>query len=114
MEQLGFISYFETIEEKINSSSNPEQYMKRNSFLYDFKFGEYFLSPVLTHCQKIFSRLNIEEIISDIKSFSSRYISCLPKNFFPNDKWFAYEKIEFKRDTAERPWITHNETPKYR
>lgn len=114
MEQLGLISCFETIEEKINSSSNPEQYMRRNSFLYDFKFGEYFLSPILTHCQKIFSKLNIEKIIGDIKSFSSHYISCLPENFFPKDKWFAYKKIEFKRDTAERPWITHDETPKYR
>ncbi|MBD5155598.1 MAG: hypothetical protein HDT15_11200 [Oscillibacter sp.] len=114
MRQLGLISSFDTIKEKVNSSSNSEQYMKRNSFLYDFKFGEYFLTPILTHCGKIFPKLDVDAIISEIKSFSSRYISQLPENFFPKDKWFAYENIDFKRDTSERPWIMHDEAPKYR
>lgn len=114
MRKLGTISFFDDITEKVNDSSNKQHYIMRNSFLFDFKFGEYFLTPVLEHCRKKFPQIDINLTIKKIKDFNVSYIEQLPKDFFPEDKWFSYEKVEFDRSTDERPWITNNNPPKYR
>lgn len=114
MKKIGIDSKFSTITEKVNDSSDRQHYMMRNSFLFDFKFGEYFITPLLDHCKKIFSKININGIIDEIKCFNKTYIRQLPDGFFPLDKWYSYEKIEFDRSTKERPWIINNELPKYR
>lgn len=114
MKRLGIDSMFDAITEKVNDVSDLQKYMKRNSFLFDFKFGEYFLSPLLEYCKKKFPQIDIDVIVQEIKIFNSSYIEKLPKEFFPKDKWYSYEKIEFDRSTDERPWIVNNELPKYR
>ncbi len=114
MRQLGIDSEFETITEKVNDSSDLQKYMRRNSFLFDFKFGEYFLSPLLEYCRKKFSQIDVDMMVQEIKKFSRSYIRKLPEDFFPKDKWYSYEKVEFDRSTDERPWIINNEMPKYR
>ena len=45
---------------------------------------------------------------------SWNYIDKLPAQFFPKNMWYSYQKIEFDRNTDERPWEFHNEPPKYR
>ncbi len=114
MRELGINIKFDTITEKINDSSDLEKYMKRNSFLFDFKFGEYFLSPFLEYCRKIYPQIDVDLIVQEIKIFNASYIRKLPEKFFPKDKWFSYDKVEFDRSTDERPWIINNELPKYR
>lgn len=114
MRRLGIDSKFDTITEKVNDASDLQRYMKRNSFLFDFKFGEYFLSPFLEYCREKFLDINIDTMVHEIKIFNASYIRKLPENFFPKDKWYSYEKVEFDRSTDERPWIINNEPPKYR
>lgn len=86
----------------------------RNSFLFDFKFGEYFLEPFLNYCTKKFPQVDVNMMVKEIKMFNASYIAKLPENFFPADKWFSYDKVEFDRSTDERPWIENAELPKYR
>ncbi|MDE6844753.1 MAG: hypothetical protein K2J99_03170, partial [Lachnospiraceae bacterium] len=114
MRELGIDSRFDSITEKVNDSSDMQRYMKRNSFLFDFKFGEYFLSPLLEYCRKEFPQVDVDTMVNEIKIFNAVYIEKLPKDFFPKDKWFSYDKVEFDRSTDERPWIMNDELPKYR
>lgn len=114
MRRLGIDLRFDSITEKVNDASNLQKYMRRNSFLFDFKFGEYFLSPLLEYYSKKFHQIDIAIMENEIKAFSASYIKKLPENFFPKDKWFSYDKVEFDRSTDERPWIINNEPPKYR
>lgn len=114
MNNLGIASMFDSITENVNDSLNSQRYIKRNSYLFDFKFGEYFLTPILEHCRKIFPQVDVDMMIQEIKSFNASYIKKLPKNFFPEKIWFSYAKVEFDRSTDERPWITNDELPKYR
>lgn len=114
MRRLGTDLWFDVITEKVNDTSDLQRYMKRNSFLFDFKFGEYFLSPFLEFCRRKFPQIVIEKVIQEIKLFSASYIKRLPKDFFPLDKWFSYDKVEFDRSSGKRPWIINDEPPKYR
>ena len=114
MKRLGIDRSFDTITEKVNDSSNLQRYMMRNSFLFDFKFGEYFLEPFLNYCTKKFPQVDVNMMVKEIKMFNASYIAKLPENFFPADKWFSYDKVEFDRSTDERPWIENAELPKYR
>lgn len=114
MKRLGMDLRFDSITEKVNDASDLQRYMRRNSFLYDFKFGEYFLSPFLKYCKEKFPLIDIDIMVREIKTFNAPYIEKLPEKFFPKDKWFSYDKVEFDRSTDERPWIINDELPKYR
>ncbi|MBD5502732.1 MAG: hypothetical protein HDR09_02960 [Lachnospiraceae bacterium] len=114
MRRLGINLRFDAITEKVNDASDIQRYMRRNSFLFDFKFGEYFLSPLLEYCRKKFPQINVDMMVQEIKLFNTSYIEKLPEDFFPKDKWFSYDKVEFDRSTDERPWIINDELPKYR
>jgi len=113
-------SKFETLEkEKINSSSDMERYMKRNSFLFDFKLGEYLITPILEHSCEIKKDFDKNFVINEIKKFNANYIKKLPNNFYPQNKWYSYEKVLFDRSTTDRPWIENEKLnnggePKYR
>jgi hypothetical protein len=105
---------FDVLSDKINDPNENERYMKRNSFLFDFKLGEYLITPILEHSYEVKKDFNIQFVLKEIKKFNSNYIKQLKKGFYPKDKWYSYEKVEFDRSTADRPWIENNEQPKYR
>jgi len=113
-------SKFETLEkEKINNSSDTERYMKRNSFLFDFKLGEYLITQILEHSCEIKKDFDKNFVINEIKKFNANYIKKLPNNFYPQNKWYSYDKVLFDRSTTDRPWIENDKQndggePKYR
>jgi len=114
---LSYMYILSRVQIKINIF-NTERYIKRNSFLFDFKLGEYLITPILDHSCKIKKEeFNREHVINEIKEFNKPYIKQIEQlspNFYPQDKWWGYFKEEIDRSTENRPWEVHEELPKYR
>lgn len=90
--------------------SSDYNYTIKHSFMFDFKLGEYLLTPLI----KLFSTdesFDVNEIIKKMKAKSRLYISRLPESYFP-EEWFNYENKQFKAG-EKRPYIS-NPNPKYR
>lgn len=85
-------------------------YTIKHSFMFDFKLGEYLLSPLISLFSTI-DGFDYNYIIDKIKTKSQSYITKLPNNYFPN-VWYNYENKVFK-ENEKRPYIC-NENPKYR
>ena len=92
-------------------SENSADYRKRHSFMFDFKLGEYLLSPVIEEACMCGCSKN--KLITSIKLLVNDYIKMLPKDFFPYGLWYSYPKTIIDRTTASRPYI-ENVSPKYR
>jgi hypothetical protein len=119
-------SYFSELTVNVNNPNNPEQYAKRNSFLFDFKLGEYLITPLIDHAIAIRKKSmrkkwkhkigeDLEKTMrEEIRNFNANYIKELPADFFPKDKWFAYDTVEIIRTTTARPWVVGKGPPKYR
>lgn len=91
---------------------NSYRYHKMHSFMYDFKFGEYLLTPIID-CVIDHYNLDREKLIYDIKELSNSYINQLPNDFFPSDgKWYYYKEKTVNRK-GEREYLS-SDYPKYR
>ncbi len=97
-------------EYKCFGSASPD-YAKRHSFMFDFKLGEYLITPILEEAQK--AGCNIDYIVEKVRQFVSHYIKLLPKNYFPKDCWYSFPKCLIDRTTNKRPY-EKNDCPKYR
>jgi hypothetical protein len=86
-------------------------YKIKHSFMYDYKFGEYILQPLLNFLKKSFeietSCLNL-----DIKHYSKTLINEFPKDFFPKD-WYVFKKVLIDQSTDSRPYVKKR-NPKFR
>ena len=83
-----------------------------HSFMFDFKLGEYIVSPLLARCKKYLTDTTTDKICKQIKQYNKKYIDKLPDNFFPPD-WCDYANQNFEQDGGTREYIWH-EIPKYR
>lgn len=83
-----------------------------HSFMFDFKLGEYLITPIITEALKFFS-FDASVLIERIRHFSHQYLGSLPDDFFPSDgKWYSYESILHDR-SKKRNYIA-KENPQYR
>lgn len=117
MDFLG-IPYDKITEYKYNYLSNKDEDQKypkwqiTHSFMFDFKLGEYIISPLLEKCKEYIPYLDIENICNHIKVYNKKYIDKLPNNFFPSD-WCTYANRNFEQEGSKREYIWHS-NPKYR
>lgn len=87
-------------------------YLIKHSFMFDFKFSEYLLAPLVDLVANHY-KLNIETINDSIKDYTYKYISQLPVDFFPSDNcWYNYPNQVFDR-SQKRPYIA-NPNPRFR
>ena len=88
-------------------------YKIRSSYMYDFKLGEYLLSPLIEVVAKRFN-LNPPEIYREIKNYVQRnYVSLLPATYFPTDGcWYDCDNTE-RKPGEQRQYYAHK-NPKYR
>ena len=87
-------------------SNNDKNYLKRHSFMYDHKLGEYLLDP-LVECAATFLHTNTQEIRRDLRDYVRKMYGNATNNFFPsNCCWYKYPNIEIDRSTNERPFIS--------
>ncbi|NOQ24513.1 MAG: hypothetical protein GQ564_04050 [Bacteroidales bacterium] len=87
-------------------------YQKMHSFMFDFKLGEYLISPIIDDVIKNFPTFNANSLIDKIKEFNKIYLAKLPKDFLPANKWYS-DKKEI-RDRSEKKKYIENPNPKYR
>jgi len=88
-------------------------YHKMHSFMFDFKLGEYLISPIIDDAVKNFPSLNEEKLIERIKEYNQTFIQRLPSDFFsPSVKWYS-DKKEIRNRTKKKTYI-ENDNPKFR
>lgn len=93
-------------------SEDQYNYQIMHSFMFDFKLGEYLITPIIKSAAQHFS-LDKRKLISRIRSFNDVFIRDLPSDFFPPDgKWYSYANIVHDR-TKKRPYLA-KANPKYR
>lgn len=85
-------------------------YQILHSFFFDFKLGEYLITPIIEEAMLNFKFDEIK-LRKRIKDFNSQFIEKLPKDFFP-EHWYNYANIVFDR-SKPRPYIKQK-NPKYR
>lgn len=88
-------------------------YPIRASYMYDFKLGEYLLSPLIG-CVSAAFNLDIDEINREIREYVQRtHLSGLPPWYFPEDGcWYDCDNTERKPGTR-RQYFAHP-NPKFR
>lgn len=111
MEKLNIVNDFKTTNYKC-LREDDYNYFIMHSFMFDFKLGEYLITPIIEDAFSSF-QFDKSKLIQKIKNFNQKFISNLPIDFFPNDnKWYSYENKVWDR-TQKRPYIG-TENPKYR
>lgn len=97
---------YKCIEEK------QYNYNIKHSFMFDFKLGESIIDPLLFLLDRHYG-IDLENSRNKIKEITKKYIANLPVNFFPANKWFAFEKVLVDQSVDERPYI-ELDNPKFR
>ena len=88
-----------------------QDYAKRHSFMFDFKLGEYLITPILNEAMK--AGCDDKYMIDKIKEFVNNFIPLLPNDYFPRNHWYAFPKKLIDRTSSDRPYV-ENDAPKYR
>ena len=85
----------------------------RASYMYDFKLGEYLLSPIISTVSKSFG-LNSKDFEERVKGYvRSKYLPLLPENYFPVDGcWYYCKNVETKPGESKKYYSRSN--PKFR
>jgi hypothetical protein len=112
------VSLAEDLKLKVSFKSSPFKcvhrefyyYSIKHSFMYDFKLGEYILSPIIATVPEETAR---SRLTKRTKEFGRDYVGLLPPSFFPLDgQWYSYANVVVDK-TARRPYFGMPD-PKYR
>ena len=99
-----------TLSDELNGQKYPKYYIT-HSFMFDFKLGEYIVTPLLDKVQKHL-QYNRDKVIKSIKDYNRQYINRLPQGFFTDD-WCRYENVNWEKDGKTREYLWSAD-PKYR
>lgn len=111
MNSLNLKNNFESYPYKC-ISSEQYNYTIKHSFMYDFKLGDYILDPLVIFLSRYY-RVNYCKLQNKIKEIAQFHIEKLPKDFFPKNKWYSFEKVLVDQTIEKRPYLEHP-TPKFR
>lgn len=113
MQDLNIENNFTETKYKFISRVAGDNYFKQHSFMFDFKLGEYLISPIIENAEKNFPLLDKTSLINRLKEHNQFYIKQLPKDFFlNNNKWYSDQKEI--RDRTKKKHYLENENPKFR
>ena len=79
--------------------------------MYDYKFGEYIIRPLLDFLKKKY-KVDTLPLHQKIKLHSKKFINEFSKDFFP-EFWVVFRKILINQKTDKRPYV-HRKNPKFR
>ena len=85
-------------------------YYIMHSFMFDFKLGQYLISPIIDEVSRFFP-IDISYIETTIKHHNRQYIEMLPQDFFPSS-WYDYANVIHDRNKP-RPYVAHD-NPRFR
>ncbi len=110
-ESLGLDNNFSAISYKVIAKSiNPELYIKRHSFAFDFKLSTYVLDPIIV-CGHTFGVWDYAKKKQQIKSMAAQFIRSLPDDYFPpKGKWYSHRQELL----VDGKIYIENENPMYR
>lgn len=86
-------------------------YQRTHSFMFDFKLGEYIISPLIDCISKFDSTIDKSILINEIKEFNRKFIEKLPKDYFPM-QWCDYNDVVWDNN-LEKIYNWYDD-PKYR
>ena len=86
-------------------------YQIMHSFMFDFKLGEYLVSPIIAEAERNF-QFDKDKLLQKIKNHNHTFMQKLPSDFFPSNVWFDYGNEVHDR-TKPRPY-RRNENPAFR
>jgi len=105
-EILNYGNYKTLIKER------DDNYYVQHSFMFDFKLGEYLISPIIDDASKNFPSLDKEKLITRIKEYNHTFITRLPEDFFPPfGNWYS-DKAKIRDRTKKKEYV-ENKNPKY-
>jgi hypothetical protein len=111
MDEQGIKYNFQTLTYKCRYKENYK-YKIMHSFMFDFKLGEYLISPLIDEAHRNFP-FNKRKLIEKIKEFNNSFIAKLPHDFFPEDgKWYKNSKRVHKKNGKQK--YIGKKYPKYR
>lgn len=116
MDYLG-LTYSRDVKHKLNTLADKEkgqkypQYYINHSFMFDFKLGEYIVTPLLEKLQE-YKSFDCELVRHSICEFNDQFIKKLPNDFYPPD-WCRYDNINWEKEMRPRQYIW-SDKPKYR
>lgn len=88
-------------------------YKIKHSFMFDHKFGEYFLDEFL-YCLVRSRGIDIEKIQQQIKEYVNMKFGERLSDFFPEDgRWYKFARVLIDQTKSTRPYIACL-NPKYR
>lgn len=111
MKLLGIDKTFESFPHKC-IFEGQYNYQIKHSFMFDYKLGEYIIEPLLMFLNKLIGG-DIDYLRDAVKAHASKYISKLPKNFFPENEWYVFKRVIVDQSLSTRPYIAIP-NPKYR
>lgn len=95
-----------------DADAKYDKYTTTHSFMFDFKLGEYIVTPLLNTINMSVQSFDLLYIQKQLKAFNEQFISILPHDFFPPD-WCSYAAINYERTGQARKYDWHK-YPKYR
>lgn len=104
------LSLAEDLNLKVTFKSSPFKcvhrdlynYSIKHSFMYDFKLGEYVLTPIIATISNQAARVRVTQ---RTKELGQAFIRRLPHSFFPSDgQWYTYANVVVDK-TAKRPYV---------
>lgn len=92
---------------------NDHNYAIRHSFMFDYKFGNYLLAPLID-CAGTSWNIDTFSINREITDFVMEQLKLLPTNFFPrNGCWYSFANQLIDQTKSERPYLYHK-NPRFR
>jgi len=86
-------------------------YQIMHSFMYDFKLGDYLVTPIIAEAARNFE-IDVPALESRIAHRAASFVQHLPSDFFPDRQWFSYASIVHEPG-KRRPYIA-TPNPRYR
>lgn len=95
----------------IESGQKYQKYYINHSFMFDFKLGEYLVTPLIELANQYYP-FDRDALTNVIKQFNRQFIDKLPTEFFPAD-WCSYENINWDQEGRAKEYVWQD-GPKYR
>ncbi|MCM1118341.1 MAG: hypothetical protein NC543_03180 [bacterium] len=90
---------------------NQYNYTIKHSFMFDFKLCKYLIEPIIK-CISVYYKLDICNLIEEIRNFVDKEIKGLPPAFFPRC-WYSFQPTIIDQEIDVRPYV-NNGKPIYR
>lgn len=94
-----------------DSGEKYSTYQRTHSFMFDFKLGEYIVTPIIECICDFDPTINRVNLVSQIKLYNNSFIRQFPNDYFPV-QWCDYDDVVWG-DSVKKIYNWHD-NPKYR